>query len=100
MREVSLSNNETRTVRPLTRKEMKQVAHLGIDAYGFHPEQGQFDDAFDALLHTQFDDADLENLSFPDTRELFFSILAETWGAKAEEKNLSGSGPSDQTPNA
>ena len=87
MRKVNLSDGSTREVGPLTRRQMKDLKSIGVDARGFHPDDEQFDSAFDAVLLTQFTDEDLATLSFPDTRELFFGIVAETWGAKDEEKN-------------
>jgi hypothetical protein len=97
MREVKLSDGSTREVGPLTRAQMKSMADMGIDARGFGPTGAQFDAAFNSILATQFSDKDLDALPFPDCRELFFGIVKETWGAQDEEKNLSGSGPSDQT---
>ena len=101
MREITLSDGNTYTVRPLTRKQMREMAHLGVSPRGFRPDPDQFDEAFDAVLAAQQIDADaIEDLPFPDHRELFLAVLAETWGSEEEEKNLSGSGPNDQTPNA
>lgn len=99
MREVKLSDGSVKEVGPLTRRQMKEFKGLGINARGFAPTNEQFDDAFFAIVHTQFNDADLDDLTFPDIRELFYGIVAETWGSRDEEKNSSGSGPSDQTPN-
>ncbi len=97
MREVKLSDGSMREVGPLTRRQMKEFKKLGIDARGFAPTNEQFDEAFYAIVHTQFNDADVDDLTFPDIRELFYGIVAETWGSREEEKNSSRSGPSDQT---
>ena len=100
MRTVSLSTGATCDVVPLTRRQIKALGHLGVSSRGFFPEADQFVEAYDGILATQLTEDFLADLPEPDVRELFYGIVAETWGSEKEEKNLNGSGPTDQTPSA
>lgn len=100
MREITLSDGKTYAIYPLTRKQMRAMADLGVSVRGIQPAAGQFDATFDAVLSTQADLAVIDDLPFPDQQQLFLAVVAETWGSEAEEKNSSGSGPKDQTRNA
>lgn len=87
MREVKMSDGTMRKVVPLTRKQIRKLAHLGVGCAGFTVDRDNFDEAFDGVLATQFDDAVLADLPMPDVRELFLGIIAETYGDPGEEKN-------------
>ena len=95
MREVKLSDGRAVTVRALKRGEVRKLEPLGINAASFNVPRESFTQVLDGVLATQVDDIDA--LSMPDCRALFFGILPETYSDKAEEKNSLPSGPSDQT---
>lgn len=101
MRPVEISGGNSIEIRPLKRKEIQQLSRYNIgymrcDLYKLAPEEQ--DAGIDAVLATQIDAAVLEEISNPDNLKLFNGIIAETYGHGDEEKNSSGSGPSDQTP--
>lgn len=100
MRPVEISGGNSIEIRPLKRKEIQQLSRYNIgymrcDLYKLAPEEQ--DAGIDAVLATQFKVEELEGISNPDNLKLFNEIIAETYSSEDEEKNLSRSGPSDQT---
>ena len=100
MREVKLTNGKTITVRGLRRSEIKRLSEYGIgymrcDILSL-PKEKQ-DPAIDAVLATQFTDADLGDLENPDLMKVFNGIIKGTYSSEDEEKNSLRSGPNDQT---
>ena len=88
MREITLSDGKTYTIKPLTRKQMREMAHLGVSPRGFRPDADQFEEAFDAMLRTQVADLpSIDPLPYPDHEKLLVSLIKETWGSEEEEKN-------------
>ena len=101
MREVTISSGKTFDIRPLTRKEIKTLAefnigHLRCDILQLPGEKQ--DQGIEAVLATQINLPQLDDLSNPDVLKLFNGIIAETYSREDEEKNSSRSGPNDQTP--
>lgn len=99
MRDVTLSDGTVVTVRGLRRSEIKALAEYGVGHMHFDiaslPKEKR-DEAFNAIIDTQFAGQDLENA---DLLTLFDEISKETYSSGGEEKNLSRSGRSGQTPN-
>lgn len=101
MRVLKLSDGTLVPVRGLRRSEIKALSHYGVGYMRcelFALPKDQQDQAIDAVLATQLIDAELDNLTNAEMMAIFNGIIRETYSAEDEEKNLSGSGPNDQTP--
>ena len=99
MREITLSDGRTVTVRPLTRREMRTGKQYGLFALHFELKKETSSQAFDFVIGTQFGEERLENLPHPDLKRIFEGIFAETYSLPGEEKNSPTSGPGARTQN-
>ncbi len=98
MREIEIDGT-TFNVRGLKRKEVKKLKKDGFNIMG-GLDQDQADDAMDKVFELIFDESEIEQLDdlvFSKAMEIWVTVLKETFGAKDEEKNLSGSGGGPQT---
>jgi hypothetical protein len=84
-------------VRPLTRKEIRGGREHGMGHISFDLTPANYDAALDYTLALLFAEDVLDPLSNQDINNLFLGVIKETWGDPGEEKNLSTSGPGDQT---
>ena len=105
MRDIEIDGG-IRRVRGLSRAEIEIMSDKGypISRWGIELDSLGIDDKasdmFDEMLKIGCQEADTINfgaLTPADERRLFFGIVAETFGAKDEEKNSSRSGAGGQT---
>ncbi|BBO92051.1 hypothetical protein [Desulfosarcina ovata] len=87
MRTVTLGSNDF-DVRPLKRKEVKQLRKDGITLVNLDPAKGEeaMDRVFD-MVFTPDQIAVIDELDNPDALKLWSAVLKETYGAQDEEKN-------------
>jgi hypothetical protein len=100
MRSVNIGG-QVFTVKPMTRGQLRRAQReQGIDYFNLDTSK-----AFAAKCYAfdcVFGESDIEHIDGllePDTQPLFDAIMAETFGSRIEEKNLSGSGAGSQTAN-
>jgi hypothetical protein len=96
MRTIELSTGPME-VRPLTRKEIREGKDLGMGYIAPGITLENYDDYRDYVIGCLAGDEKLETMPNRDQNDLLDAALRETWGDPGEEKNLSTSGPSDQT---
>jgi hypothetical protein len=86
---IEISTGNTIEVQPLTRKEIRDLKQHGLGSFGFDPpkDHAKAEEAFDAVLDSQFDSGFLDCLPNPDVKALFLAIIAETYSVGVEEKN-------------
>lgn len=87
MREIKVSD-QLFEIRPLKRKEVKQLRRDGFNLANLDPESGEeaMDRVFD-MVFTPDQLALIDDLDNPDALKLWGAVLAETYGSPAEEKN-------------
>ncbi len=88
MREIKISEGKTIEVKALTRGQVKKLREKGFNPISLTKEQAE--DAMDETF-TMALDADtitaLDDEPYPVSLAVWRAILAETYGAPAEEKN-------------
>lgn len=98
MREVKIGGRAY-NVKPMTRGQLRRAQREhGIDYFSLDTSMAFSAKcfAFDAVF-SELDLAAIDELPEPETQPLFDAIMAETFGSRDEEKNLSGSGSGSQT---
>lgn len=97
-REIKI-DSESWQVRGLVFSEIRRLYEMGISFGELTPEK--VDAAFIEVSKMIFDESDIERFDKVDYGEvankIVRSVMAETYGSKDEEKNLSRSGDSGQT---
>jgi len=98
MREIKVVGR-TFKIRSLTYGETKELRKQGYGAAELKRETADAAmDAYFRLVFTQEEIGRIETYDHLDAVELFKGIMAETYGSRDEEKNLSASGNGSQTP--
>jgi len=95
MRDVTITRSDTgltckAVVRPLKKKEIKELKSYGYSILGCMPTYAQCDDAVDKGLELVLDKEALEFMEECDAKEtkrVWSEMLKETYGDKDEEKN-------------
>jgi hypothetical protein len=81
-------NNHEFDIRPLKRGEVKKLRKDGLNLAALPVDRA--DEAMDLVFEIVFDDADLaaiDELDNPHAMELWYAVIEETYGSKAEEGN-------------
>lgn len=98
MRQITIGG-ETFEVRGLTRGEVRDLRAAGLNLMTMTPDT--VDDVMDAVFGLVFSEEDnrrVDALPNRDVGRLLGAVIAETYGSRDEEKNLSPSGGGPQTP--
>jgi len=101
MRTVTIKGREI-MVRSLTRREVRDMKDLGFGSAMFIPDVKTISEAWDTALSTVLPKEDLtylDDLPNKESKPVWEAILAETYGAEEEEKNLPGTSDGMQTGN-
>jgi len=96
MRKIELSTGSM-DVRSLTRKEIKGGKDFGMGYIAPGITLENYDDYRDYVIGCLVGDEARDTMPNRDQNDLLSAVLKETWGDPGEEKNLSTSGPNDQT---
>ncbi len=89
MKEVEI-NGKTVQIRPLTRKEIRELKEYGFNFLGCLPKYESAIEAQDKLFELMLTDTEikyLEKSPLPDSTKVWKEILNETYGSPGEEKN-------------
>jgi hypothetical protein len=96
MRTIELSDGP-RDVRPLARQEIRAGKDFGMSYIAPGLTIENYDDYRDYVIGCVIGKEALDRMPNIDQNAVLMAVLAETWSSPGEEKNLSASGPADQT---
>lgn len=88
MRTITINNKEF-DIRSLSRGELKELRHRGFNILALTAEN--LDDGIDAVFEMMFEPEEIAAIDAMENKQagqLWAAIIAETYGAPDEEKNL------------
>lgn len=94
MRKVTIFDRSI-DIRPLTRKEIRELKKFGFGQAVFLPSPATVNEAWDAvfdLLLTKEEQEFLDSRPNADSHKIWQAALAETYSTEEEEKNLQSTG--------